>query len=508
FNHALNINPNYAQAYNNRGIVRYELGDHQGAMEDFNHALNINPDYAQAYNNRGIVRTCLGERQLAIEDFSQATIIAYNYTESYINKGYARYELGSRQKAIEDFNQALNINPNYAQAYNNRGVAYTDLGDREWAKDDFSQALQINPDYAEAHNNRGIVCYKLGDNQGAIEDFNQALKINSNCVEAYNMRGNIRYELGDRQGAIEDFNRALNLGGLDLRENLKFWEKGGLTLTIKLRNYLNLKILSFEVVSKKNSGEIIKRDASAIYFVEDLGDDITLEMVEIPGGTFTINSAENRGNSEESAEHLVTVPSFFMGKYEITQEQYQAVTGDNPSYFKGDKRPVERVKWNQALDFCEKLSQITGRIYTLPSEAQWEYACRAGTSTEFYFGDTITTDLVNYHGDHKQSLAPQGQYRKQTTEVGSFPPNPFGLYDMHGNVWEWCLDHWHDHYQDIPKDSSPWVEKGIFGLFRGHVLRGGSWCDSAQHCGCGSRNRHLSDKNNLGFRVVCSNHNR
>ncbi|WP_240867090.1 SUMF1/EgtB/PvdO family nonheme iron enzyme, partial [Cylindrospermopsis raciborskii] len=487
---------------------RYDLRDARGAMEDFNHALKINSNYAQAYNNRGIVRISLGERQLAIEDFSQAIIIAYHYTEAYVNRGYTRYELGSRQKAIEDFNQALNINPGYALAYNNRGVAYRDLGDKEWAKDDFSQALRVNPHYVEAYNNRAIVSYELGDKQGAIEDFNRALNINSNSIEAYNIRGNIRYEMGDRQGAMEDFNRALSLGSLDLTESGNSW--AGLTLTIKPRSYLNLKIFSFEVVSKKNPGQIIKRDTSAIYFVEDLGDDITLEMVEIPGGTFTINSGENRGNSEEIAEHLVTIPSFFMGKYEITQEQYQAVTGDNPSYFKGDKRPVERVKWSQALDFCEELSQITGRIYTLPSEAQWEYACRGGTSTEFYFGNTISTDLVNYNynGDHGYSLAPQGQYRKQTTEVGSFPPNPFGLYDMHGNVWEWCLDHWRDHYQNIPKDGSPWVGKGIFGVFRGHVLRGGSWCDSAKHCRSGSRNRHFSDKNNLGFRVVCSNRNR
>ena len=262
---------------------------------------------------------------------------------------------------------------------NNNDQSETVNGVKPTQKTGFNAGIPINIFFSLSNFNRQLnPAVSINRQPNSTNPNNVSL---NNRAIAYHDRGVNRHQSGDRQGAIEDFNRALNLGSLDLRENLKFWEKGGLTLTIKLRNYLNLKMLSFEVVSKKNSGEIVKSDASAIYFVEDLGDDITLEMVEIPGGTFTINSAENRGNSEESAEHLVTVPSFFMGKYEITQEQYQAVTGDNPSYFKGDKRPVERVKWNQAVDFCEKLSQITGRIYTLPSEAQWEYACRAGTST-------------------------------------------------------------------------------------------------------------------------------
>lgn len=133
--------------------------------------------------------------------------------------------------------------------------------------------------------------------------------------------------------------------------------------------------------------------------------------------------------------------------------------GNNPSRFKGEKRPVERVSWKDAVEFCQKLSALTGETYRLPSEAEWEYACRAGTTTPFYFGKTITSDLVNYDGNYPYGSGPKGTYRKETTEVGQFPPNAFGLYDMHGNVQEWCADTYHDSYQGAPTDGSVW-EKG------------------------------------------------
>ena len=145
----------------------------------------------------------------------------------------------------------------------------------------------------------------------------------------------------------------------------------------------------------------------------------------------------------EGPQHSVTVPEFWLGKYAVTQAQYQAVMGANLSRFteNGANRPVEKVSWQEAVAFCEKLSQQTGRTYRLPSEAEWEYACRAGTTTPFHFGATMTTDLANYNGNYTYGDGPKGMYLERTTEVGSFPPNAFGLYDMHGNVWEWCADH-------------------------------------------------------------------
>ncbi|RUR76202.1 formylglycine-generating enzyme family protein [Chlorogloeopsis fritschii PCC 9212] len=187
--------------------------------------------------------------------------------------------------------------------------------------------------------------------------------------------------------------------------------------------------------------------------------------------------------------------------------------GNNPSNFKGEKRPVEQVSWNNAVEFCKRLSQKTGRNYRLPSEAEWEYACRAGTNTPFYFGETITTDLANYYGNHTYASAPKGQYREKTTDVGSFPPNAFGLYDMYGNVWEWCQDHWHENYQGAPTDGSAWLSGGniIRRLLEGasgnknfRLLRGGSWGYYSRICRSALRNRDYPDVRytNIGFRVV------
>jgi formylglycine-generating enzyme required for sulfatase activity len=244
-------------------------------------------------------------------------------------------------------------------------------------------------------------------------------------------------------------------------------------------------------------------------FTEDLGNGVKLEMIAIPGGTFLMGSPENESErrDDESPQHQVTVPSFFMGKYPLTQAQYQAIMGNNPSYFKGNNRPVETVSWDDAVRFCQKLSQRTGKNYRLPSEAEWEYACRAGTKTPFSFGDNITTDLVNYNGNYPYKSAPKGEYREQTTDVGTFPPtfppNAFGLYDMHGNVWEWCEDDWHENYIDAPTDGSAWNSQSGSNT---KLLRGGSWNYYARDCRSAARGRYSRDfrLSLYGFRVVSS----
>ncbi len=268
-----------------------------------------------------------------------------------------------------------------------------------------------------------------------------------------------------------------------------------------------LELLTFTFTTKtvNKTGKIVNQENhQAKYFKEDLGNNITLEMVQIPGGSFKMGSpASEKGRSQdESPQHQVNVPGFSMGKFVVTQEQYKQIMGYNPSSFSGAKRPVERVSWNNAVDFCQKLSQQTGREYRLPSEAEWEYACRAGTTTPFHFGETITTELANYNGTYTYASEPKGKYLGQTTDVGSFPPNAFGLYDMHGNVWEWCQDDWHDNYIDAPKDGSVWTsQSGITKL-----LRGGSWLNDPDYCRSAFRYRNfLGDlDDDFGFRVVCS----
>jgi eukaryotic-like serine/threonine-protein kinase len=264
----------------------------------------------------------------------------------------------------------------------------------------------------------------------------------------------------------------------------------------------SLKTFSFETVRVDSNGTIIDRNlGSAQYLTENLGRGITLDMVFIPGGTFMMGSDES---SDEQPIHPVTVPSFHIGKYPATQAQYQAIVGENPSFLRGADRPVEPVTWGDALAFCTKLSQKTGKKYTLPSESQWEYACRARMTTPFYFGETITPDLVNYDGNHPYRNAPKGKYLGETTPVGSFPPNAFGLYDLHGNVWEWCLDECHPNYVDAPTDGSAWTNKLTPDKNILRRCRGGSWSNYARNCRSASRFSHSATNRYLsyGFRVV------
>ena len=209
YNQAIKINPNYAPAYNNRGNVRAELGNKQGAIDDYNQVIRINPNYALAYYNRGIVRDELGDKQGAIDDYNLAIKINPNDAQAYYNRGYVRNELGNKQGAIDDFNLAIKINPNLAQAYINRGNVRSELGNKQGAIADYTQAIKINPNDAYAYYNRGNAKYQLGDKQGAIEDYNQAIKINPNDAYAYVGRGIVRNELGDKQGAIDDYNLAI-----------------------------------------------------------------------------------------------------------------------------------------------------------------------------------------------------------------------------------------------------------------------------------------------------------
>ena len=276
------------------------------------------------------------------------------------------------------------------------------------------------------------------------------------------------------------------------------------SVTSRKTGILPVSAVEFETVTVNAQGEIIKREPrQAEIFVENLGRGVELEMVSIPGGSFLMGSpkSEEGRRNNESPQHRVKVPPFFLGKYLVTQQQYEAVMGNNPSHFKGANRPVEYVNWDDATEFCKRLSHLTGKIYRLPSEAEWEYACRAGTTTPFYFGETITTDLVNYNGNFTYGSGLKGVYRERTTDVGSFPPNAFGLYDMHGNVWEWCQDVWHDNYNDAPTDGSAW-ESGGNSSYR--LQRGGSWVYFPEHCRGAYRYGSVAGNcsNYWGFRVV------
>ena len=290
--------------------------------------------------------------------------------------------------------------------------------------------------------------------------------------------------------------------------------------------------------------------------IAEAADPLTLTLVEIPQGEFPMGSPpeEPERYDDEGPQHLVKLESFFMAQTPITQAQWREVAGwqpwdgeswgrelkPNPSHFRGgdnqkggkarlfdgeantDQRPVEQVNWEDAIEFCNRLSQRTGRHYSLPSEAQWEYACRAGSITPFHFGETLSSELANFDGTEVYAGGLKGDWRRQTTPVGkslasvtsadAFPANDWGLQDMHGNVWEWCLDQWHPSYEGAPVDGSAWVDADANQAnikkdeeSNDRLLRGGSWDFRPGNCRSACRGHPQPGlvNDSVGLRVVC-----
>jgi formylglycine-generating enzyme required for sulfatase activity len=256
-------------------------------------------------------------------------------------------------------------------------------------------------------------------------------------------------------------------------------------------------------------------------------------FVRINGGTFTMGSPANEPSrrDNEGPQHQVTVSGFYMGKYEVTQKEYQEIMGTNPSYFKGENLPVERVSWYDMIEYCNKRSQKEGLTpaytidktrsdpnntsssdtvkwtvtwnknangYRLPTEAEWEYACRAGTATPFNTGNNITTSQANYDGNNPYNNNAKGTYREKTTPVGSFAPNGWGLYDMHGNVREWCWD-WYGGYSNSSQTDPVGAVSGDY-----RVLRGGDWHYNASDSRSAYRVNRIPEREDyyIGFRLV------
>jgi formylglycine-generating enzyme required for sulfatase activity len=275
----------------------------------------------------------------------------------------------------------------------------------------------------------------------------------------------------------------------------------------------------FETISLDAKGAVTNRSKGrAKSFTEDLGNGVTIEMVEIPAGDFLMGSPYNEkdGGSGEDPVHGVDVQTFYMSKFEVTQAQWRAVAGlpkdytdlnPDPSQFKGDDNPVEQVSWWEVMEFCTRLSRKTGATYRLPTEAEWEYACRGSTMMEFFlvnpfaFGKTITPEWVNYNGSYPYADGPKGESRNQTVKVGSFGvANGFGLYDMHGNVWEWCGDWYlHNYYSQSPDADPTGPDRGSR-----RVVRGGSWGEGAMRCRSAYRGWYVPSVrgSTLGFRLV------
>ena len=250
------------------------------------------------------------------------------------------------------------------------------------------------------------------------------------------------------------------------------------------------------------SPRLIPKEASNKSPEKTLTNSIGMKFMLIPAGEFQMGSPANEeGREDWEQQHRVRITHpFYLGAYEVTQEQFQQVMGNNPSDFKGVNLPVEQVSRDDAVEFCRKLSQEEGKIYRLPTEAEWEYACRAGTKTAFAWGNSASSAQANINGNASYGDAAKGPSIEKTSSVGSYMPNAFGLYDMHGNVWEWCSD-WYgsNYYPNSPADDPVGPGAGS-----GRVFRGGSWFDYPVYCRTASRSiGRPADRTNLvGFRVL------
>lgn len=270
-----------------------------------------------------------------------------------------------------------------------------------------------------------------------------------------------------------------------------------------------LQSFTFETITVNRQGyESSKSQRVAYYFEEDLGEAAPLSMVAIPGGTFLMGAASTArpGLHDTQSSRRARVQAFFMGQHLVTQTQWAQVVrwpkiardlAPNPSYFQGPTLPVDSVSWLDTMEFCARLSAHTERSYRLPNEAEWEYACRAGSTTPFHFGDTVTSQLANYVGTYTYAAESRGDYRQATTPVGSFCPNAFGLYDMHGNVWEWSADRWLERAPVSRASGTPrhW-----------RALRGGSWSDAPGNIRAATRTGNAVEALNrlFGLRICCA----
>jgi formylglycine-generating enzyme required for sulfatase activity len=373
------------------------------------------------------------------------------------DKGKAFMDKGDYDSAITLFTEAIRIDPTYARLYCGRGIAFCNKGDHATAIADFNEAIRLDPQYAKAYCKRAFVYCKRQQYELSVADYTEAIRLNPSDADTYYNRGYACHKKGDDAQGDSDFERARQLG-------CKFCETPPL--------------------------------AEQLLF--DLGGGVRLELVSVPAGEFTMGHTGSDSTTEEAHRVRIT-KQFYLGKYLVTQEQWQAVTGDNPSHFRGPKNPVETVSWNDCQRFLKKLGNMTScEGFSLPTEAQWEWACRAGSSTRYCFTGTDWEHLEEQLNAYAWTNLNSGG---TTHPVGEKRPNAWGLYDMHGNVWEWCAD-WYDwYYYSQSPVNDPVGPQSATKL--GRVFRGGAWNLNELACGSYDRNGREPDQRTafVGFRV-------
>jgi formylglycine-generating enzyme required for sulfatase activity len=458
-------------------------------------------DAAKAAYNRGYKAFMDSDYDLAIKEFTEAIRLYQNYDSAYFGRGHAYTFKREFDKAIADFTKSIQIAPNSANAYSGRGIAYYRKNDYDRAIADFTKSIQLRPNEGDTYYFRAEAYSAKKDYDRAIADYTQAINLydvdydeEEEISTAYSGRGRVYIEKKDYDRAITDFTQALNFDPFNVDAN------NGLVLARQ----------------RKQGSSPSSQPAAPPAQPAPAG------MVYIRGGTFMMSSPSNEPERarNEATQRQVTVNSFYMGKYEVTQKEYFDIMGITlqgqhdwvKSFYGssdglagvGDNYPMYYISCYDAIIYCNNRSKKEGLTpaytidnskiewnrnangYRLPSGAEWEYACRAGTITPFNTGNNITTNQANYDGNKPYNNNPKGTFRGRTMPVGSFAPNSWGLYDMHGNVSEWSYDFVDDDYAGQDYHGGDWNS-------------GGSYIRSAYKAG---GEMFMMRNNWLGFRVV------
>ena len=490
FTQSIKINPNFVFAYYNRGDAFAKMGNYQEAIADYTKAIDLDPTLMEAYYNRGDVLTKLKKYPNAIEDFIKVIDFDRTHVSAYFQLGFGYYSQQKYSEAIANYSKAIELDPKHVAAYCKRGAAYLKLNDFRKAISECNKAIYLDHNYAEAYLHRANAYCKQQEFANAIVDYTKSIELDPMVAEAYNNRGYVHFEFKNFPEAIADCNNAIRLDPLypkahiclgkvylQLSQNAyakagSFIEDGPIkvpTIQEYIFKYFNQAKLNMMLYK---GGSIIILfiitfiiSCLVINLFNSIGsgpkitlseaiDSIKKAMVLIPAGKFKMGPPYN--------PHEVTLTNpFYMGKYEVTQEQWEAVMGNNPSEVKGAKLPVTNVSWEGGQEFIKKLNENTNVYYRLPTEAEWEYACRAGTITAYSFGEDITVADANYDS-------------QKPVVVGSYKPNAFGLYDMHGNVWEWCED-WYEDYRAGAVIDPRGPRTGNDRVLRGGSFNDGDW---------------------------------
>ena len=496
-----------AIAYNNRGNAYTDKGEYELAIQDYDESIKLNPNYAKPFNNRGVAYQKKGDYDRAIKDFDAAINIDPKYGDAFANRAEIYQKKGDYPGALKDFDEAIQFQPTLGVVWNERCWTHAIIGDLQAALTDCNEAIRLVPNLAAAFDSRGFTYLKLGQWELAITDFNSALRLDPNLPSSLFGRGFAKLRRGDLAGGNADITAAK---AVEQNIEEEFARYGLPTASAAQPSQMTVPTRPAPVqpplapLQPQSSG--LPLSAERALKPKDIFRecDQCPEMVVVPAGSFTMGSLASAPGRDvdESPRHSVTIAKpFAVARFPLTFDEWDACVADGGcnGYKPGDqgwgrgRRPVINVSWDNATTYVAWLSRKTGKPYRLLTEAEWEYAARAGTTTAYYWGDKIGKGNANCNGCGSQ------WDNVQTSPVGSFAANAFGLYDTAGNVWQWVQDCYHSNYERASTDGLAWST----GDCNRRVVRGGSWISYPQLLRSAGRFWNTPDDrgNLLGFRV-------